>query len=93
MTTPAPAAAAAPTDLTPAINKVIAAGAPPRPPADADMIEAMFRALGCLVPGAIQGDHANREADTIAQLAHYGAADADLGVISAWLATRQEASP
>jgi len=40
MTTPAPAAAAADalTDLTPAINKVIAAGAPPQPPTDADMI-------------------------------------------------------
>jgi len=59
-------------------------------PSDADMIEAMFRALGCLVPGAVQGDHANREADTLAQLAHYGAADTDLTVISAWLAARQE---
>ncbi len=61
-------------------------------PSDADMIESMFRALGCLVPGAVKGHPADREAETLAMLSHYGAADSDLGVIRTWLAGRQEAS-
>jgi len=66
------------------------APAPAAAPSDADMIEATFRALGSLVPGAAQGNPDRRQADTITQLARYGAADTDLATITAWLTARQK---
>ncbi len=74
MTTPAPATPTA---------------APPKP-SDADMIEAMFRALGTIIHGvdrrAPRGDHA----DILAHLRHNGADEPDLAVIDAWLTARGE---
>ena len=53
-------------------------------PSDADMIEAMFRALVCIMPGAAL--IAQRE--LFDQLRYRGAEDEDLAVISDWLIAR-----
>lgn len=57
-------------------------------PGDADMIEAMFRAFGCLVPGAANWKFTPDQ--ILEQLARNGAASTDLGIIRDWLTTRQE---
>lgn len=64
------------------------ATAPATAPDNGAVLKAIFRALGVLAPGAVAGNPANRDAETLATLAHFGADPADLDVIRGWLATR-----
>lgn len=57
-------------------------------PGDADMIEAMFRAFGSLIPGAASWKFTPDQ--ILEQLARNGAASTDLAVIRDWLTDRSD---
>ena len=47
------------------------ATAPATAPDNGAVLKAIFRALGVLAPGAVAGNPANRDAETLATLAHF----------------------